>query len=617
MKRKKFSSPRIWLWILGIVALLGSLVGGVAWYLNKKSWQPLLENQLKTLVLQASDSLYTISYKSINLNLVTGNADIKDFKLIPNDSVYNTLLKLKKAPDNLYDLQVSEVTIRNFHPKDLYRQKKLNVDLILIKSPTLNVTNRPLPYNNIKPEGKAKTLYQIISPVFKEIKITGIKLRDIDFALINKQYTKPKKTAIKNLNISISDVLIDSVSEQDTKRFYHTGDIEVGIKDYTIATADKLYYLAFKNVSFSSQRQQLKIRYLGFVPRLSKINFYKRVGYAKDRFNVDFYNLSFNGINLKQFLHDQRFYATGMNIGKANVEVYNNTAYPKRRRNKTGKYPHQQLQKLALNLRINRLTLANTNISYGEYNAVSKQTGKITFNNTYGTIYNVTNDSTSLSRNRFMKARLHTTVLSSGKLTADFNFNLTDPLGAFACAAVLRNMDGRDLNKITKPLGLIEIESADISKLKFSFSGNERLAKGNLNFFYKNLKVNVLKRDGETGKLKKQGFISKVANAIIIKESNPDKKGRFTPGAIYFERPGYVSFFSFLWQSIFTGLKQSVGVSRQKESDIKKVASEIGSFIERVKEKREEKKTERKQKRDERRKKKEIKKLEKEEEKKK
>ncbi|WP_423146771.1 hypothetical protein [Rubrolithibacter danxiaensis] len=615
MRRKKFSSPRIWAWVVAITVVAALCLWGIyKQYSNKL--KPALETQLKELVIASTDSLYSIQYSYLNLNPVTGNATVKDLKLIPNQSVYKKLLAQKKAPDNLFDLSVENVVIRQFHPKRLYSDKKLNINTIIIDNPTLTITNHPLPYNNDEDNTKPKSLYQVISKVFTEIRIDKILLQDIDFTLINTGNSRKKKTAIKNLNINATDLLIDSLSENDRSRFYHSKNIAVKLKSYRIATSDGLYFIDFNNLSFSSSDKQLLLDKVSVIPRYSKLKHYEKAGFAKDRYDIGFTGISINKINLNRFLRDQTLYAGNMIVKKARVEVYNNMAYKRNMENKTGRFPHQQLQKLALNVRIDVLNIRNALISYSEYNPDSKRTGTITFNNTSAKFSNLTNDSASLKKNHFMKASLTSRFMDAGRFETSFNFNLTDTKGAFSCTGTLYKIDGTVLNNITKPLGLIEIKRADVKKLTFHLKANNTLATGTMQFYYSNLNVQVLKRDEETGKLETKGFLSQIANIFVVHENNPNFRGDFTPGTIYYKRPYYASFFSFLWKSLFTGIKESVGVSSKKERKIKNTASKIGGFLQKLKEKHEENKAEREERRAERRKEREEKKAEKEEKKK-
>ncbi|TZF85648.1 hypothetical protein FW774_00795 (plasmid) [Pedobacter sp. BS3] len=606
MIKRKFHS-NIWKWVLGIILLIVLVIGGVSWYISR-SWKPLLDSQLRSLVVLSSDSLYHIEYSDLQLNLLTGNATVTDFKLIPDTAVYQRLLQEKKAPDNLYNLSVDKIAIRNFHPRQLYTQKKLDVNNILVDNPTLVITNRRQPYNDTIPAQKPKSLYQSISKIFKEVRINSINLNDIDFTFINKSNRPVKTTAIRNLTINIDDVLVDSLSENDKNRFYTTKRVDVLMKDYQIATPDSLYYIKFNNIRFSTEGRKLSLDKFSLVSRYNTKDFYKKVGYNKDKFNIAFNGISIRGIDLRKFTRDQKFYANSLNIANALVEVYSNNSYPKRRTVKKGKFPHQLLQRLALDLKVDTLNLHKTKISYAEYEPASGATGIITFNDTRGKFYNVTNDSAALAKNHFMKANITSHVLNSGTLDVHFNFNLTDKLGAFTYSGTLAAMDGRALNKITVPLGMLKVNTADIKRLEFDARANEIAASGKMKFYYNNLNVNVLQRDKETGNLKKQGFVSAIANVVIINKDNPSEKGVFTPGTIYYKRDPTASFFSLLWKSLFSGIKESVGVSADREKRLRNTVADVGNFVGKVKqkyqdfkEKRQEKREERKQKREQRR----------------
>src|ERR1700754_1274204 len=107
-------SIRVWPFILIIILLL--LIGGGGYYFYKiyksyiaeNRWKPLLQAELKDLVLKSTDSLYHIDYSDFDLDITSGNATLKNFKLIPDTNVYNKLVAMRKAPDNLFILSVKK-----------------------------------------------------------------------------------------------------------------------------------------------------------------------------------------------------------------------------------------------------------------------------------------------------------------------------------------------------------------------------------------------------------------------------------------------------------------------------------------------------------------------------
>jgi hypothetical protein len=59
------------------------------------------------------------------------------------------------------------------------------------------------------------------------------------------------------------------------------------------------------------------------------------------------------------------------------------------------------------------------------------------------------------------------------------------------------------------------------------------------------------------------------ANAYVSSD-NPTKKGKFTTGIIYFERDKQKSILNFLWKSVFSGLKSTMGINKEEQKAIKK-----------------------------------------------
>ncbi len=572
---------KILLWVLGIVALLavGIFFGG--YYLRSK-WQPLLEEQLKAAVLKSSDSLYRIEYKSLNINPATGNLKLKEFKLIPDMKVYERLKAEKKAPDNLYNLAVDALLIKNANAKEAVTSKKLNIKNIVIDHPQLAIINDRQPYNDtVTVPKKRKTPYELIKDIFKEVKIEHIGLKNIDFAYINKSNKTEKKTALKNLSIDVNDLLVDSLSHQDKSRIYYTKDVEINLSNYQLATPDSLYYIKMDNLNFSISKNKLLIQQFRLQPRLNFARFYKKVKYAKDRFDLKFNEITLNDIDFNKLLTQQKLYAGTVSIKKAYVAVSNNNAYPRRLSNKTGRFPHQQLLKVALDMRISKIILGDIDLSYSEFDAKSRQTGKIDFRKVNGTIYNVTNDSAALSKNGTMLAKVRTSVFGAAPLNLTIKFYMNSKIGSFDYSGAVGKFNGTVLNRIVRPLGMAEINSANINKLTFNVKANERIATGKMEFYYNNLNVNILKKD-EKGQLIKLNFASKVANAVLINADNPNKKGEFTVGNVYYKRPATMSFFAFMWQGLFTGIKESVGVSREREEKLKKNAEQVGTAVKNI-----------------------------------
>jgi hypothetical protein len=212
-------------------------------------------------------------------------------------------------------------------------------------------------------------------------------------------------------------------------------------------------------------------------------------------------------------------------------------------------------------------------ISYAEFDEKSRQRGWISFNNTSGVITNVTNQSKYKKINPIIEAKLESYLMEQGKLNVAFKFNVAVQKADFSYKGQLLNLDGRQLNYITKPLAMVQVKSCMVDRLDFDIEANEDVAKGKLTFAYHDLSLGLMKKHEKGERLKRLGLLSMLANAMVIYSNNPTVDGKFTRAAINYKRKPTGSFFNFVWKSLFQGVKYSVGFTPDKEAEIQRYIS--------------------------------------------
>ena len=75
------------------------------------------------------------------------------------------------------------------------------------------------------------------------------------------------------------------------------------------------------------------------------------------------------------------------------------------------------------------------------------------------------------------------------------------------------------------------------------------------------------KKTGDKG-----GFASFLANTFVINNKSPNGKN-LRVGEIYFERDKQKSIFNFLWKSLLSGIKPSLGINEKNKKDKDEKAS--------------------------------------------
>ena len=574
MTLKKIIKSRKFKYISFVFLFLVIVILGASWYIAGKI-KPLVQQELGAMVKKATNGLYNIHFDEVRVNPLTGNASLTKVRLVPDTVAYQKLVTEQKAPNNLYFIKLEKLSIKKFHPFKIYFDKRLEIDLLLFDKPHITMVNKPFAFNENKPPRPEKSPYDYIKSIFEALHIKTIDFKNASFKYVNKSDSIVESDTVSNLTITLKDWLIDSTSAQDKTRFYLLKDAYVYLNNYSYATPDSMYYIKASQFEFSASAKKVNIKEFALTPRYSEQEFARISGYARDRYSLQLNNIDLSGINLSAYLKRGEVFADEMHIANGFLSVFNDNSYPKLVKDKTGRFPHQLLQKIKIPITLKKILLQKLDISYAEFDAKSKQRGRISFNNTSGVISNVTNQEKYKKVNPITEANLVSHLMEQGKLTVNFKFNTIAPKADFTYQGQLQDMDGRQLNYITKPLAMVQIKSCLVRKLAFDIKANEDIATGRVKFLYNDLSLGLMKQHEGGQRLKRLGLLSLLANAIIIYSDNPSDDGRFTVAPIHYKRKPTGSFFNFIWKTIFEGVKYSVGFTPKKIAEIKGYVSKF------------------------------------------
>lgn len=533
-----------------IGALLLVLAGG-ALYLSQH-WSRQLRVQLKDYVREMSDSLYVLRYDQVDLNILKGRLSISNVSLVTDSAVYKSLRQQQKAPAVLYAFSADHLHLTFFKVWRYFLKKELSAGSLVLDNPSIVLEQDT---RNVD-TSRHRSAYENISSRIRSLSIGSLTLDSSNFKYIYIKKDSAKViTQLHHLSIHVNDLLIDAKAMEDPTRFLYARNYELHLRDYRHRTADSLYWMIVRDVTYNAAERNLRIGRFSVEPRYSRSEFDKRVKVQQDRFDAEFSKIAVNGLEPGELLEKQRIRARRVDIGSGAVDIYHNRMLPSSNQLKVGQFPHQLLQKLKVPVLIDSLRASRVNIAYMEVNAKSQQAGTIEFNQVGGLFRNITNMDSVIALNRHCIADLDGVFMKRGKLQARFDFILGDKSGAFAVSGQLKDMDGRELTPITRPLALVEIKSGYIQEVAFNMRGNEKGANGTVKLLYNNLKIRILKKDEETRELKRKGLLSLFANAIAINNSNP------RDGELHIAHPRYThdprkSFFNLVWKTLFTGVKE-------------------------------------------------------------
>jgi len=569
----KKGSNNVWKWLAGFFLALIILFGGAALYFSLR-WKPLLTEKIKSGIYYGSYHLYKIDFKDIHLNLLTGTASLDSVTLVADTAVYQNLRKRKLAPAHLLDLKLKQLKVSGVGILTAYFKKKLEVDAIVLHKPAVRIIYQEV---EKRPDTLVdeRTLFQEISKSLKSIHVSKLNIVDAELDYINAAIGR-KQNTVQLLNVEVQDFLLDSTSHEDHSRVYYAKEIAFELIGFESLTKDRMYTLKADTITGSAKNKTLLIKDLHMIPMYKDMAFTRKYKTQKDRYDLHFQKVAFRGIDFVKLNHDGSLHAQSLTLGPAKAKIFMNRELPPPAIDKGKNYPHLALKRLPLPLHLDSLNINDIHVAYTEYNPITKKRGTVDLHQLKGTILNVTNDSSMLVKNNHAIANLSTRIINAATIKVRLDFNLTAKDGAFSYSGQIGPMDMTALNPLSHSLGLVKIEQGRVKKADFNMNGNLKGSSGTLRFYYDDLKVTLLKEAEDGEPVKKKGFLSFLANAIIIQSSNPAEGQKPRVAKVKFERTPAASFFNLLWKSVFVGIRETIGIGmvpvKSPEEAFEKVA---------------------------------------------
>jgi hypothetical protein len=565
LKRKGI---RKWRWALYIILVFGCLLTAFAIYLNYR-WKPILSARIKTAVHTSTNGLYSINFENIRTNIISGRISVKNIVFLPDTSTFSKMSTDSLAPRHLYKVEVSELILKRVHPWKIYFDGILEMGSVVIDKPKLQVifTNSKRNRETVKPD--IRTAWQRLSPYLRSLKVQNITFQDADFQYVDQSIAPARITNLNGLTIRVSDLLIDSASQYDKSRLYHTRDIYAELNSFKSVTADSNYTIQIQQFTASTAKGYAKVKGFRLIPRLGEMEFSRHFNVQKDRYTVVAEEMQFDNIDYRMLNTNRRLIASSLTLRKTDASIFLNRSMPDSLRDRGMNFPHLSLQRFALDAAVDTILIHDSRVNYSEYNPDSRRKGTVIFSKINGHILNVTNDSSSLSRNSKAEAKLTALLMDRGRFNVNMQFDLASPTGAFNFKGDVGRMDADMFNAAIRPLSLIEIKSGLLDRMVFNGEGSTKGVKGALTCYYNNLKIALLERSEKTTWLKRRGIASIFANVLIIESENPSPGRPVRKVNFNYVRPQHSSFFNMIWKGMSSALLGSIGLDAETQREIK------------------------------------------------
>ena len=367
---------------------------------------------------------------------------------------------------------------------------------------------------------------------------------------------------LDNSEITIPLIKIEDISilESILRKSFYIGRLI--IRNGEIVFPGGFYTLKAKEVRFSKAGSSIVINLLELIPKHEKYRFAKTRGYRSNRIRLKVRNIIFKTIALKELFKKQNFHVKSVRIKNPQIDIFRDKHLPRKTIIKKKKFPQQWLRELKLKLRIDTIKVSKGKITYSEHETGEKYPGKISFSEVQAQLKNLTNYPELLQKNPSLTVNASGKLMGKSLLRVNITMPISDKRNMFKFSGSLEKIKVIEFRSMLENIAHVRINNAVVNQLTFSAKADNYRAIGEMQLLYNHLRISLLKKGGSH---KKRKFFSFLTNTIIYNDNpKPGKPVRI--GKISYKKEGNLSIFSYMWKSLLSGFKSSLGLKKRKRN---------------------------------------------------
>ncbi len=355
--------------------------------------------------------------------------------------------------------------------------------------------------------------------------------------------------SLKNLNIS-STALLNLQKLAAANTAFQLSQLT---GNYTNATTNLHWF----NAGFNRSSNTFTLDSFSIIPALSRDSFMARQTHQVDYVTMRSGAVSIGPVDIDTYIKEKK-----LNIGKATLDKFLFTDYKDKQlpfpTGITKPLPVTLIRRIPSKLAIDTLQLTNTHIEYTEVSEKTRQPAMIPISRMTARFVNIKNYDPKQSDSLDIVATGYLMDTAWIRLQVKESYN--DSLNGFVMAVQMKPTDFTVLNPFLIPLASVKIQSGLLDTLSLEATGTELYATGDIQLFYHDLKVRLLKNSDETRNPFFLGLMNFIVNSFIIKKNNKSRTAD-----VFFIRDKNKSAINYLIKIALNGMISGVGAKNNRK----------------------------------------------------
>jgi len=529
-----------------ILSLL--ILGTLAWI--SAGYKRYIKSNLPAWVLKGTDSIYHASVEDISINIFTRRLTITGIKLQADTNCIQYHRETGKSNKVTVDLYVPKLQLNGIVWGKLLTNKEFSCNRAIIWQPKVIIISK---YHEVDSsriwQGKKE------SAEIKRLFATSIQIIQPDITF--KSFNKDRDSFICRLNGGegiLNNWLLDD-KDNDTTRFLLARSCIIDSSAFLFQKPSMLYAFKTRSFYFNTAKEVLSLQNISVAPTVSRTEYYRMVRHRTTICNASVSTMQFVDFKWQQLIHNNKLRCAAIHLTNPSVALYFSYLLPSRPANVVKYDPPIIIRAMPLKLDISDIIIHDGHVTYTELNEVSMQEGKLDLSKINCSVNNVTNIDTIIGRNNKLVAKANGKVYNTSDMSAVFTIVLSDTSGAFNIHANIKNVYASQINQVTRPLSLLQIDSLQLHTVNVAVDGNKNYTHSQVSMLYNNLKIKVEKPAAED-KLKSRPVISFLANTFFVYSDNPMPNGQLRTADTYLPRDVTTAFMPMIVKNVRQGMNK-------------------------------------------------------------
>ncbi len=546
---------------IAIAAVLGLFCAGS--YFERKA-KRFVVGKLTETVRNELGRFYRLTINDLHFSLrpfttlsVTG-----DFSILPDSAAMRGMRADGTMPHTVYALHSGRFAVEVRRGKRNFKRNSLDISRFCLENPRFEIVRDS---TTADPGASRDTTVRKPFPLHS-LTLRRIDIRNGFFTYTHMRRADTVRHRLSKVNLKAERLVLDSAFRISELHLPPIDGFRCCIEHSEHSPAGEDYSLRIGRIDLDLSARHVALDSVELIPRYGKEEFAAATPSHRDWLELTAGRIELAGLDIGRLLRRDAFTADSIVIRDTRVETYKNRKISVPRQVKP--LFHHPLQRAAIPIAVGLVRVVNGSAVYEELPAGGYTAGRLAIAQIDARIDSLTN---VLSPHRdYFTLDGKMRVMGGGLLTLRMSFPIEAGNDHFMLRGSLGATPMESFNVLAEPLGHIGLRSGWVRRADFAIEGDSISGMVDMHFRYDSLQVEVLNKAGL------RSWVGTVlANRFVVIESNPMKGREVRRIRTTARRDPYKSNFNYLWRLSFEGLKESVGLTLEKQSELSRLQEKL------------------------------------------